>query len=119
MTKSFRKFMEESEDSPFIDSMQDMLGISPEDLKKEPQLATFFKMTKGTNLGAYKIVEFKRDRNGKITHAVVRPMDSDKTYKDEGGKLKIVPGQDSGDKLVPVGDLDGLLSQDLVQNQPA
>lgn len=119
MTKSFRKFVEESENSPFIDSMQDVLGISPEDLRKEPQLATFFKMTKGTNLGTYKIVEFKRDREGKITHAVVRPMSSDKNYKDEDGKLKIVPGPDSGDKLVAVKDLDGLLSQDLNSSQPA
>lgn len=99
-------------------SMEDMLGISPEDLKNEPQLATFFRITKGTNLGTYKIVEFKRDRDGKITHAVVRPMSADKTYKDEDGKLKIVPRSDSGDKLVAVGDLDGLLSQDL-KNQTA
>jgi len=127
MTKTFRKFVEEAEKSPFISSMQDMLGIDPEDLKNEPQQGTFYlhdtgqSVLKGTNLGSYKVVEFKRDKQGKITHAVVRPMSSDKTYKDENGKIKIVPGSESDkqDRLVGIEDLDGLLSQDLKSNQPA
>jgi hypothetical protein len=127
MTKTFRKFVEEAEKSPLISSMQDMLGIDPDDLKNEPQQGTFYlhdtgkSVLKGTNLGSYKIVEFKRDKQGKITHAVVRPMSSDKTYKDENGKITIVPGSESDkqDRLVGIEDLDGLLGQDLKSNQPA
>lgn len=118
MFKSFGKFLEEKGQAPFINSIEDILGINPDDLSNEPQLATFFRMSKGTNLGSYKIVRFKRNSEGKITHAVVRPMDSDKTYKDEKGKIKIVPNPDSGDKLVPIDALDGLLSQDLKASQP-
>lgn len=120
MTKSFRKFMEEgSGASPLMSSLEDMLGIDSEDLKKEPQLATFFKISQGTNLGSYKILEFKRDSQGKITHAVVEPMTADKVYGEKDGSFrKIQKGPlNSKPQLVAIADLDKLLGQDFSASQ--
>lgn len=94
-------------------SLKDVLGIDPEQLKKEPQVATFWKMGLGTNLGAYKIVQFKRNDEGTITHAVVRRISNDKTYKEKEGKFSKVPDpKGSEDILVSIGDLDALMQQD-------
>lgn len=121
MLKSFRKFVEEREEGTLVSSLQDMLGINPEDLRNEPQLATFFSIaSRGTNLGSYKIVGFKRSEDGKITHAVVKPMSMDKTYKDEKDSPKRLPdgAVPSEEMLVPISDLDKLMSQDFSATQP-
>lgn len=121
MPKSFKKFVEEKEDGTLVSSLQDMFGINPEDLRNEPQLATFFSIaSRGTNLGSYKIVGFKRSQDGRITHAVVKSMSMDKVYKDDDGSPKRMPkGAESTEELlVPISDLDKLMSQDFSANQP-
>lgn len=117
--KSFRKFVEEKEiSSPHIDAMQDELGIDPRDLEKEPQVASFFAMGKEVrNIGPYKIVSFKRNNNGKITHAVVQRFDdqgiTNRRYKDEeGSMMRMKKNNESERMLVPIQDLDKLMSQD-------
>lgn len=122
MTKSFKEFMEdENNDHPLISSLEDTLGIDPEDLKNEPQIATFFKLSQGTNMGSYKIIKFKRNSQGKITHALVKPIEADKIYKDKDGSIKKIPKKeiDTSVKLVSIKDLDGLLGQDFAQSQQA
>lgn len=107
--------MEDKEQDTLVSSLEDTLGINPEDLKNEPQLATFFKIAShGTNLGSYKILQFKRNEDGKITHAVLRPLSTDKVYKDREGSIKnIARGKmPSKDVLVPIGELDTLMAQD-------
>ena len=115
--KSFRTFLEEQE-QPFIASLKDVLGVDPEDLESEPQVASFFPMGLATNLGSYEIVRFNRNKEGKITHAVVKPTSMDKKYKDDKGELKQIDGGETEQKeiTVRIEDLDKLLSQDL---QPA
>lgn len=117
--KSFREFVEEKEaSSPHIDAMQDELGIDPRDLEKEPQVAAFFAMGKEVrNIGPYRIVSFKRDDDGRITHAVVRRYDLrgaiSRRYRDEeGGMIRMDKDDDSERMVVPIGDLDKLMSQD-------
>jgi hypothetical protein len=117
--KSFRKFVEDREaKSPHIDAMQDELGIDPRDLEKEPQVASFFAMGKEVrNIGPYRIISFKRDDEGKITHAVVRRYDDPSTksrrYRDEdGGMVRMNKNNDSERMVVPIEDLDKLMSQD-------
>jgi len=118
MTKSFRKFLEE-EKYPFIKSLGDVFNVRPEDLEKEVQVGTFFQMGAGTNRGSYKIVGYKRNGEGKITHAVVKMISLDKTYKDKGGEFLEIPPQNlSQEKLVPIEDLDGLLRQDFEPQAP-
>ena len=119
MVKSFRKFVEDSENHPLMTSLDDILGIDPEDMKKEPQIASFFKISQGTNLGSYKIVRYQRNSEGKITHAVIKPIHADKIYKDKEGSPKRIPKEqmDSGEKLVPIKDLDVLMGQNFSQNQ--
>lgn len=117
--KSFREFVEEKEaSSPHIDAMQDELGIDPRDLEKEPQVAAFFAMGKEVrNIGPYRIVSFKRDDDGRITHAVVRRYDLrgaiSRRYRDEDGKMIRMDKDDESERMVvPIGDLDKLMSQD-------
>lgn len=117
--KSFRKFVEEKEaSSPHIDAMQDELGIDPRDLEKEPQVASFFAMGKEVrNIGPYRIISLKRDDDGKITHAVVRrydePSAKSRRYRDEDGVMvRINRNDDSERMVVPIEDLDKLMSQD-------
>ena len=113
MVKSFKEFLEAEDQHPLMTSLKDVLGIDPEQLRREPQVATFWRMGLGTNLGAYKIIQFKRNSDGIITHAVVRKISSDKTYKDKDGKLSKVPNPGAeGDKLVAISDLDALMQQD-------
>jgi hypothetical protein len=117
--KSFRKFVEEKESSsPHIDAMQDELGIDPRDLEKEPQVAAFFGMGKEIrNIGPYKVVSLKRDDEGRITHAVVKRFDDrailNRRYRDEdGGPVRMDKDYESDRMVVPIEDLDKLMSQD-------
>lgn len=117
--KSFRKFVEEKEAaaSPHIDALQDELGIDPRDLENEPMVASFFAMgDEARNIGPYRVLRFKRDESGKITHAVVKRFDDraikNRRYRDEDGNMKRIDGQESQDSLVvPIEELDKLLSQ--------
>jgi len=123
--KTFSEFMKEEESKhPFLSSLRDELGIKPSDLEHEPQVASFFSLGGGaTNIAPYKVVGFKRNSNGRITHAMVRNTSdrsiSNRHYKDdgEGGFVKIdgVPGEKTF--LVGIEDLDKLMSQDF-QPQP-
>lgn len=110
---------EQSDKHPLMSSLKDMLGIDDEDLKDEPQIASFFKISQGTNLGSYKILEFKRNSEGKITHALVVPMYMDKIYGGKEGSMKRLPrgAADHGVKLVAVQDLDKLMGQDFSATQ--
>lgn len=118
--KSFRKFIEEEEKgSRYISSLEDELGIDPKDLEKEPQIASFFSIGGITrNLGPYRIIKFKRNSDGEITHAVVSVSRDttikNRSYKDEEGRLSRINGDRKEDKqfIVPIEDLDKLLSQD-------
>lgn len=116
--KSFRKFVEEKEaGSPHIDALQDELGIDPRDLENEPMIASFFAMGDETrNIGPYRVLRFKRDESGKITHAVVKRFDDraikNRRYRDEDGNMTRMAGQESQESLVvPIEELDKLLSQ--------
>ena len=109
MTKSFKKFMEEGEG--VLASYKDVLGISPDDMRKEPFLTTF---SLGTNLGSYQVVDFKRDKHGKITHAVIKVLSRDKTYKGEK-ELTDRPKNEGETKIVSIEDLNKMLGQDFEQ----
>lgn len=121
--KSFRKFVEDKEgsedpQSPYLKSLEDELGIDPRDLEKDPQVASFFSMDGDVkNLGLYRIVKLIRDDEGNPTHAVVKTMEDgsvkNRRYRDEDGTLKGVGG-DAEEKtlVVPIEDLDKLMSQD-------
>jgi hypothetical protein len=118
--KTFSDFLREEEKKhPFLSSLKDELGINASDLEHEPQVASFFSLGgKVSNISPYKILKFKRDHNGRITHALVRqtndPSMSNRHYKDdgEGGFVKIDEKPKERTFLVPIGDLDKLMSQD-------
>lgn len=125
--KSFRKFVEEREkeaSSPHLDALEDELGIDPRDLENEPMIASFFAMgDEARNIGPYRVLSFKRDESGKITHAVVKRFDDraikNRRYRDEEGGMKRMSSPESQDRLlIPIGELDKLISQSL-QPPPA
>jgi hypothetical protein len=125
--KSFRKFIEESEakaSSPHLDALGAEMGIDARDLEKEPMVGSFFSIgDEIKNIGMYRVVRFKRDDSGRITHAVVERMDDraikNRTYRDaEGGMVQTSGGDSSEKMLVPIEDLDKLMSQSL-QPPPA
>lgn len=124
MRKTFRKFIEEKEQAPYISSLEDELGINIKDLEKEPQIATFFAFGKGniSNISPYKIIEFKRNEDGKITHAVVCKNDegpiNSRQYQDKNGEITRVKNDTENKKfIVAIEDLDKLLSQDFSASQ--
>lgn len=124
--KSFRKFMEEEEEkgSRYVSSLEDELGIDSRDLEKEPQIASFFSVGGITrNIGPYRILKFKRNIDGDITHAVVIPSNDptirNRQYKNKEGEWFKLDNEKETEKfLVPIEDLDKLLSQDF-QPPPA
>lgn len=120
--KSFKTFLKEEENKhPYLSSIEDELGINPADLEKEPQVASFFSFNKNiNNIGTYKVVDFKRNSQGEITHAVVKQINDknikNRQYQNIDGEIKRTE-KDSKDKtfIVPIKDLDGLMSQDFTQ----
>jgi hypothetical protein len=124
MRKTFKKFIEEKQQSSYISSLEDELGINVNDLEKEPQIAKFFSFGKGniSNISPYKIIEFKRNEDGKITHAVVcknsDPAIHNRQYKNKDGNIVRVNNDLENKKIViAIEDLDKLLSQDFSATQ--
>ena len=123
--KTFSEFLREDESKhPFLSSLRDELGIRPSDLEHEPQVASFFSLGGGTtNIAPYKVMGFKRNSSGKITHAMVKRTSdrsiSNRSYKDDGkgGFVKIDGSPGEKTFLVGIEDLDKLMSQDF-QPQP-
>lgn len=118
--KSFRKFVEEEEkkaSSPYIDALEDELGIDPNDLKDEPLVGSFFSMGgEVRNIGTYRVVGLKRDESGRVTHGVVERSEDraikSRKYRDEDGKLvRVGKGEDQERLIIPIRELDKLMSQ--------
>lgn len=119
-SKSFRKFVEESDkkaSSPYLDALEDELGINPDDLDKESLVGSFFSMGgEVRNIGTYRVVSLKRDDSGKVTHGVVERYDDraikNRRYRDEDGKMIRMKSGDAKERLViPIDELDKLMSQ--------
>jgi hypothetical protein len=125
--KSFRKFVEDKErevSTPYIDAISDELGINPDDLGEEPQVGSFYSMGKDIkNLGAYRVIKIIRNSDGSPTHAVVRTIEdraiNDRRYRQGKEGMRRIEGEaDEKNFVVPIDELDKLLSQDF-QPPPA
>ena len=95
------------------------MGIAPRDLEKEPLVGSFFGIgDKVRNIGPYRIVRLKRDESGRVTHAVVAAVDDvaikNRKYRNDDGEMTRVKSAEGQDEfIVPVEDLDRLMSQSL------
>lgn len=119
---SFRRFLEDEENrTAHLDALQDELGIDPKHLKDTPQVASFFSLGGDTfNLGSYKIIDYKYGQDGKPTHAVVKmiydPNGNRRRYKNDGeDKTRVQDYDDGKTYLVPIEDLQALMTQGLDQ----
>jgi hypothetical protein len=110
MAKSFKKFLEDK-GYPFIKSLDNILNIDTDQLENDPQIGTFFSMGLGSNLWSYQVVGFKKDKNGNKTHAVIKPISADKTYKNDGKMSEIPNRAEMKEKIITIEDLDALMRQ--------
>lgn len=110
---SFKQFLKEEE--TFFTGMG-KIGIDKDDYKKFPQYASFFSFKDSPlNFSQYSILDYKKNEDGKITHAVVKLINDphvhslkfDKNYPD--GK----ENKENSDEtfVVPIEDLEKLLTQ--------
>ena len=60
------------EESSYNNALEDQLGINPEDQKKDPKIASWISLGLTKNIGLYTIIDYKKNQDGKITHALVR-----------------------------------------------
>lgn len=116
---SFLQFLKEQEDNKvsYVNALSDELGIDVESLYKDPKYASFFSFgPNGVNLGIYKVVEFKKNSEGKITHAVVE-LDNDKAirnkkYNTGTDKETQIPNFAGKNRfVVKIEDLEALMTQ--------
>lgn len=125
---SFYKFLEQQEDKEdkvsYVSALEDELGINPEDFYKDPKYASFFSLgSNGVNLGIYKIIDFKRNSKGDVTHAVVEKNNDsaikNKNYYSGEKDIFQIPSNKDNNKIftVPIEDLESLMMQGS-QQQP-
>ncbi len=104
--------------SPYINALKDELGIDSRDMEMEPLIGSFFSLGNNIkNVGPYKVIKIIRDEDGNPTHAVVKMIEDksikNRNYRDEDGEMKRVElGSDEKAMVVPIDDLDKLMSQD-------
>lgn len=115
---SFLQFLKEQEDKiSYVDALGDELGIDMESLYKDPKYASFFSIGPyGVNIGIYKVLEFKKNSEGQITHAVVA-LDNDKAIKNKkystgSDKDVQIPNFNGQNKFtIKIEDLESLMTQ--------
>jgi hypothetical protein len=108
---SFSNFLKEEES--FFSSMN-KIGINSDDYKKFPQVASFFDLGLPVNIGSFSILDYIKDKDGKIKYVKIKKINDPKFYslrfdKNKEGEL------DKTDKnshfLVSIEDLESLLLQ--------
>jgi hypothetical protein len=67
----FSEFIKKEEAS-YIDSLKNQLGIHPDDQKKDPKIASWISLGSMKNIGPYIIIDYKKNSDGKITHALIK-----------------------------------------------
>lgn len=120
MEKSFKNFIEEEEKNkhPFVSSIEDELGIPAKELNTEPQVASFFSLGGViNNIGPYKVIKFLKNSKDQITHAVIKSINDksirNRSYENKDGKMvRIDVEKEDKTHVVPIEDLDKLMSQD-------
>ena len=113
--KTFKAFLEEEEDKhPFLTSLKDILGVSPFDYDKEALVSSFVKTKLCGNIANVDVIEFKKDKNGNITHALVNISYPQKIYKDEEGTTKQIDTKEPREPkkiLIDVRELDDFMKK--------
>lgn len=115
---SFTNFLK-NEEAGLLDALSQQLNINLDDLKKDPKLASFYSFGANTyNLGSYVILDYKKNREGKITHVLVKQINDPKMKNVQYRNNNIVKNSHSNKKfLVPIEDLEKLMLQG--QDKPA
>lgn len=112
---SFKNFLNEEES--FFSAMRDNLGINIDDYKKDPKIASFFSLGSSmVNIGPYKILDFKKNDNGQITHVLVKQINDPKIHNMKYINDKKFNKDSDENFLISIDDLQKLMLQG--QDQP-
>jgi hypothetical protein len=116
---SFRNFLKNEEES-YFSAMADQLGINPEDYKKDAKVGSFYSFGSNVvNIGPYSILDFKKNDNGEITHALVKQINDPRIHNMKY-KNDLRTKADSDETfLIPIDDLQKLMMQGQDQPQQA
>lgn len=110
---SFKNFLK-NEEVGLLDTLSRQLGINLDDLKKDPKFASFYSFGSNVkNIGSYVILDYKKNKDGKITHVLIKQINDPKiksvNYTSDN---KIVNSKNVNRKfLVPIQDLEKLMLQ--------
>ena len=104
------------EESSYYKALEDQLGIKPEDQKKDPKIASWISLNSTTkNIRPYIILDYKKNKDGEITHALVKKNNDPKinsiSYK---GDSRVSSDTKSQTYLIPIADLE---NQIMLQGQ--
>lgn len=116
---SFKNFLK-NEEAGLLDTLSQQLGINLDDLKKDPKFASFYSFGPNVrNIGSYVILDYKKNRDGKITHVLVKQINDPKIKSiDYSPDNQIVKSKNINKKfLIPIQDLEKLMLQG--QDKPA
>jgi len=110
---SFSNFLK-NEEAGLLDALKQQLGINLDDLKKDPKFASFYSFGPNIrNIGSYVILDYKKNKEGRITHVLVKQINDPKIKNVEyDSENKIVSGKNINKKfIVPIKDLEKLMLQ--------
>jgi hypothetical protein len=116
--KSFAQFikLKEEEKPNHIGSLEDELGINPEDFEKVPQMGANFNLG-GTSFNAspYKILGYNKDVTGKIVSARIQLVNdvANKTRKQVRDGERIPDHDVNQVFVIPIEKLNGFISNGL------
>jgi hypothetical protein len=111
---NFRQFLEDG----YTDKLQDELDIDPETVGDSPQWAANIGLGGFSYNGMTYKFKYARDSSGKITGALVKPVDLGRAYVDRDGKKMRVSAKDTSERFISIDDLNKMMTQGL-QPPPA
>ena len=116
--KSFAQFikLKEEEKPNHIGSLEDELGINPEDFEKVPQMGANFKLGGVSfNASPYQIIGYNKDSTGKVVSARVKLINdvANRTRKQVRDGERIPDHDVNQVYVVPIEKLNDLISNGL------
>jgi hypothetical protein len=118
---SFKQFinLKEEEKPNHIGSLEDELGINPKDFEKVPQMGANFRLDgKSFSASPYKILDYVKNAEGKITHAKIQLINdpANKLRKQFSGNNRLPDNAVKQVFTVPINKLNDFISNGLSSN---
>lgn len=117
--KTFKQFLDlkEEEKPNHIGSLEDELGINPDDFEKVPQMGANFNLGGNSfNASPYKILGYNKNSEGKVVSAKVQLINDpiNKTRKQVRDGERVPDSPDNKIYTIPIEQLNGFISNGLM-----